>query len=78
MIGFFNEILSLHRAANVSISLGMGKHFQLISLNAIYASLDPNTSRVMHLFHSFTGCDTTSSFKGTGKKSAWEACRCNK
>ena len=25
------------------------------------------------MFHALTGCDTISSFKGTGKKSAWQA-----
>ena len=34
MIGLFKE-LSLHPSANAWISLGMGKHFQLISVNAI-------------------------------------------
>ena len=28
------------------------------------------------VFHSFTGCDTTSAFFGRGKKSAWEAWNC--
>ena len=28
------------------------------------------------VFHSFTGCDTTSAFGGKGKKSAWEAWKC--
>ena len=51
----------------------MGKHFQLISINPICASLGPDTSREMPLFHSFTGCDTTISFNGKGTKSAWEA-----
>ena len=35
MIGLFNELLSLHPSANVWISLGMGKRFELISVNAI-------------------------------------------
>ena len=28
------------------------------------------------VFHSFTGCNTTSTFYGKGKKSAWEAWNC--
>ena len=75
MIRLFNELLSLHPSANAWISLGMGKHFQLVSVNAICASLGPDTSQAMPLFHSFTVCDTTSCFKGKGKKSAWEAWR---
>ena len=54
MTGLFNDLLSLHRSANVWISLGMGKHFQLISVNAICASLGPDTYLAMPLFHSFT------------------------
>ena len=74
MIGLFNELLSLHPSANVWISLAMGKHFQLtVLINAICASLGPDTSRAMPLLHSLTGCDTTSYFMGRGKKSAWEA-----
>ena len=75
VIGLFNELLSLHPSANVWISLGMGKHFQLVSVNVICASLGPDTSRAMPLFHSFTVPDTTSCFKGKGKKSAWDAWR---
>ncbi|CAH3023432.1 unnamed protein product [Porites evermanni] len=53
----------------------MGKHFQLASVKAICASLGPDTSRAMPLLHCFTVCDTTSCFKGKGKRSAWEAWR---
>ena len=63
MIGLFNKLLSLHPSANVWISLGMGKHFQLISVNAVCASPCRDTSREMPLFHSFTGYDTISCFK---------------
>ena len=52
MIGLFNELLSLHPSTNVWISLGMGKHSQLISVKAICTSLGPDTSRAMSLFHS--------------------------
>ncbi|XP_061717344.1 uncharacterized protein LOC133525110 isoform X1 [Cydia pomonella] len=33
----------------------------------------PERTHVLPLFHSFTGCDTTSSFNGRGKKTAFEA-----
>jgi ABC-type transport system involved in cytochrome bd biosynthesis fused ATPase/permease subunit len=36
-------------------------------------ALGPDKSRVLPLFHAFTGCDTVSAFGGKGKKSAWEA-----
>ena len=77
--GLFSEFYGnryLYRpSANVRISLGMGKHFQLASVKAICASLGPHTSRAMPLLHCFTVCDTTSCFKGKGKRSAWEAWR---
>ena len=62
-IGLFNELLRLHTSANVWISLGMRKQFQLVSVNAICAYLGHDTSRAMPQFHSFTVCDTTSCFK---------------
>ncbi|XP_068711906.1 uncharacterized protein [Montipora foliosa] len=51
----------------------MGKYVQYISVNSTCAFLGPETSRALPMFHSFTGCDTTSCFFGKGKKSAWEA-----
>ena len=54
MIGLFNELLSLHPSANVWISLGLGKHFRLISVKAICTCLGPDTSQAMSLFHSLT------------------------
>ena len=54
------------------IGLSMGKYVY-ISVNATCAFLGPETSRALPMFHSFTGCDTTSCFFGKGKKSAWDA-----
>ena len=42
-------------------------------MNAITRSLGEEKSLAMPYFHSFTGCDTTSSFFRKGKKTAWEA-----
>ena len=33
--------------------------------------MGPRTCMALPVFHSFTGCDTVSSFGGRGKKSAW-------
>ena len=33
---------------------------------------NPSMSRGLPFFHALTGCDTTSSFKGKAKKSAWQ------
>ena len=51
----------------------MGKHYRFYHINAICASLGEPKSRALPVFHSFSGCDTTSAFKGKSKKSIWEA-----
>ena len=55
------------------IGLGIGKAFQHIPVHEITQTLGPEKSLSCPLFHSFTGCDTTSSFLGIGKKTAWAA-----
>ena len=44
-----------------------------IPVHAIYSNLVPSKSLALPLFHSLTGCDTTSQFLGCGKKTAWAA-----
>ena len=55
------------------IGFGTGKAFQDIPLHEITQTLGPEKSLSCPLFHSFTGCDTTSSFLCIGKKTAWAA-----
>ena len=55
------------------IGFGTGKAFQHIPTHEITQTLGPEKSLLCPLFHSFTGCDTTSSFLGIGKKTAWAA-----
>ena len=73
LIGVFPDLIAMHPSASIWIGLGMGKYFQNINVNAICASLSPEKSRSLPIFHSFTGYDTNSRFFGKGKKSAWEA-----
>ena len=42
-------------------------------INVICESLGEPQSRALHVFHAFSGCDTTSAFNGKGKKSVWQA-----
>ena len=51
----------------------MSKNYRFYSINAICASLGEQRSRALPVFHTLTGCDTTSAFKGKGKKSVWQA-----
>ncbi len=54
------------------VSYGTGINKKYIPVHEIAASLGPFKARVLPLFHSLTGCDTTSGFKYKGKKSAWD------
>ena len=51
----------------------MRKYDKYISVNATCAFLGCERSRALPMFHSFTGCDTTSCFFGKGRKSTWDA-----
>ena len=55
------------------IGFGTGKAIQHIPVHEITQTLGPEKSLSCPLFHSFKGCDTTSSFLGIGKKTAWAA-----
>ena len=59
--------------AAIWVALGTGRNFKYLQMNAITRSLGEEKSLAMPYFHSFTGCDTTSSFFRKGKKTAWEA-----
>ena len=55
------------------IDFGTGKAHRYIPVHTICQNLGPDRCCALPLFHSFTGCDTTSSFLGIGKKTAWNA-----
>jgi len=48
-------------------------NFHLLSVNTICEYLGEQKCRALPFFHVFTGCDTTSGFRGKEKKSAWQA-----
>ena len=50
-----------------------GQNFRLYSINAICTYLGEERAWALPIFHTLTGCDTTSAFRGKGKKSAWQA-----
>ena len=53
------------------VAFGMQRHFRYIPVHTITAQLGPAKSSALPAFHALTGCDTTSSFFGKGKRSAW-------
>ena len=67
------ELCQTQPLADIWIAFGMSKKYRFYSINAICASLGEQRSRALPVFHTLTGCDTTSAFKGKGKKSAWQA-----
>jgi hypothetical protein len=68
-IRFFN-IIGL---TELWIGFAGGKSYGDIPAHEISKHLGPQKSLAFRLFHTLTGCDTTSAFLGHGKKSAWTA-----
>ena len=76
LIGKFHHLTTLCQNVNIWVAFGTGKNFTYYHINAFYEDLGREKSLALPVFHSFTGCDTTSAFFGKGKKSAWEAWKC--
>ncbi len=73
LIGNFYAFISNHPAADLWVAFGTRKSFMYLHINTICNALGREKSMALPIFHSFTGCDTTSGFFGKGKKSAWDA-----
>ncbi len=73
LIGKFHAFISNHPAADLWVAFGTRKSFMYLHINTICNALGREKSMALPIFHSFTGCDTTSGFFGKGKKSAWDA-----
>ncbi len=76
LIGKFHHLIALCQDVQIWVAFGTGKNYAYYHINAIYDYLGRAKSLALPVFHSFTGCDTTSSFFGKGKRSAWEAWLC--
>ena len=73
LIGIFHALLVVQPSAEIWIVFGIGKKYRFYHINAICRNLGESKSRALHVFHAYSGCDTTSAFIGKGKKSAWRA-----
>ena len=71
MVLVINACVKLERIDSLLVHFGAGKHYRVIDAIQISKSIGIPVSSVLPLFHSFTGCDTVSSFGGKGKKTAW-------
>ena len=60
------------RGEEIWVAFSSGKTFRYNAIHTISNSLGPLKSRLLPVFHAFTGCDTVSSFAGIGKKTAWD------
>ena len=76
VVGKFHYLVTLCQKVNIWVAFGTGKNFTYLHINAVHDNLGREKSFALPVFHSFTGCDTTSAFFGIGKKSAWEAWNC--
>jgi len=69
----FFELTANKPLAGIWVAFGTGKNFRMCSINAICTYLGEARARALPIFHALTGCDTTSAFRGKGKKSEWQA-----
>ena len=70
LIGHFYDLLNKFPGIEVEVDFGTGKNRTLYCVRKISMKLGHRKSRAP-VFHSFTGTDITSAFRGKGKKSAW-------
>ena len=71
IIGHFHEFNEIYCGLHVIVDFGTGKTRKLSDVRGICEKLGKNKSIALPVFHSFTGSDTTSAFRGRGKKTAW-------
>ena len=73
LISTFFNLLEIYPALNIWVAFGTSSNFRYIHINSVCSRLDKDFSRAIIAFHAFSGSDTTSSFRGKGKKTAWNA-----
>ena len=71
--GVYFKLVMAYQLLDIWVAFGKGKKFKFYSINHICASLGEEKSQALPVFHAPTGCNTTSAYKGKGKKSAWQA-----
>ncbi len=73
LVGMFHYFREKNPSAEIWVAFGTGKIYCYYNVNTIFEKLGRNKSISLPPFHAFTGCDSTSSFFGRSKKSAWLA-----
>ena len=73
LVGVFYDLHAIQPLAEIWVTFGVGKNYQLLSIDAICHTLGEPKSRALPVFHALSGCNTNSAFRGRDKKSAWQA-----
>jgi len=68
LIRQLSYLLTVNSNANIWVVFGTGKNYAFWHINTISFNLGEEKSTGLPFFHSFTGCDTTSSFFRRRKK----------
>ena len=72
LVGVFCDLAKINPELDLWVAFGTGKNYTHYTINAICSQLGESKSRSLPVFHALSGCDTTSAFKGKGKKSFWQ------
>ena len=73
LVGQFHQIKERHPSIELWLAFGVGKDYTMHSTNEICSKFERDVCQALPVFQTFTGCDTTPSFHGKGKKTAWKA-----
>ena len=71
LIGKFHYLKSIRPDLNIWVGFGTERNFTYHHINTICASSGEERCVSFPVFHCFTGCDTSLSFYGRGKNTAW-------
>ena len=66
LIGHFYDIKATYPGIDIWVAFGVGKYFMNNHINTICHNLGKTKCEALPAFHAFTGCDSTSQFKGKG------------
>ncbi len=64
------DVIDKIEASELWVLFGTGKNKRMLPIHEISRKIGQEKSHSLPLFHALTGCDTTSSFLGHGKKRA--------
>jgi hypothetical protein len=71
LVGLLHRFLLVNSQVVIHVAFGTGRNYVVLNVNSVWHHLGELKSKCLPVFHAFTGCDTTSAFRGKGKKSSW-------